>query len=207
MESWGSKNSLVDWELRASPSFVTDSILTSSSPVKTVQSLVDLGLRDAPMKQILGDFMLDHPCGRIARGRGANRSASPRVAAANGSLSGEEDPSLKLSGCRVDPSPRIDLKLGRSAGQRDSHGSGLSRGAQVLSSLGSSTPMKRCRFAGFSNQVAYCQVHGCNKDLSSSKDYHKRHKVCELHSKTPKVIVGGIEQRFCQQCSRLVFLF
>ncbi|KAL0801321.1 hypothetical protein Bca101_056497 [Brassica carinata] len=51
-----------------------------------------------------------------------------------------------------------------------------------------------------------CQVYGCNMDLSSSKDYHKRHRVCETHSKTSVVIVNGIEQRFCQQCSRFHFL-
>ncbi|KAL4584128.1 hypothetical protein LXL04_008718 [Taraxacum kok-saghyz] len=51
-----------------------------------------------------------------------------------------------------------------------------------------------------------CKVHGCNKSLVSCKDYHKRHKVCELHSKTSKVIVNGIEQRFCQQCSRFHLL-
>ncbi|KAF3525682.1 hypothetical protein F2Q69_00051150 [Brassica cretica] len=43
-------------------------------------------------------------------------------------------------------------------------------------------------------------------DLSSSKDYHKRHRVCEAHSKTSVVIVNGVEQRFCQQCSRFHFL-
>ncbi|CAH9115006.1 unnamed protein product [Cuscuta europaea] len=51
-----------------------------------------------------------------------------------------------------------------------------------------------------------CQVHGCFRDLSSSKEYHKRHRVCDEHSKTAKVIVDGIEQRFCQQCSRFHLL-
>ena len=41
-----------------------------------------------------------------------------------------------------------------------------------------------------------------NVALVNAKDYHKRHKVCEMHSKAPKVVVLGIEQRFCQQCSR-----
>ncbi|CAF2062944.1 hypothetical protein Bca4012_101394 [Brassica carinata] len=57
-----------------------------------------------------------------------------------------------------------------------------------------------------SSSSPLCQVHGCNMDLSSSKDYHKRHRVCEAHSKTSVVIVNGIEQRFCQQCSRFHFL-
>lgn len=51
-------------------------------------------------------------------------------------------------------------------------------------------------------QPPRCQVEGCNLVLAIAKEYHKRHKVCEMHSKAPKVIVLGIEQRFCQQCSR-----
>lgn len=47
-----------------------------------------------------------------------------------------------------------------------------------------------------------CQVEGCNLDLTSAKEYHRKHRVCESHSKSPKVVVGGIERRFCQQCSR-----
>ncbi|XP_074558878.1 squamosa promoter-binding-like protein 17 [Curcuma longa] len=47
-----------------------------------------------------------------------------------------------------------------------------------------------------------CQVEGCEADLSGLKAYYCRHKVCGMHSKSPKVVVGGIEQRFCQQCSR-----
>ncbi|KAH0456484.1 hypothetical protein IEQ34_014391 [Dendrobium chrysotoxum] len=50
--------------------------------------------------------------------------------------------------------------------------------------------------------VPRCQVEGCNKALVDAKDYHKRHKVCEMHSKAPCVVVLGVEQRFCQQCSR-----
>ncbi|KAI3894212.1 hypothetical protein MKX03_022637 [Papaver bracteatum] len=50
--------------------------------------------------------------------------------------------------------------------------------------------------------VPRCQVEGCHVALIHAKDYHRRHKVCEMHSKAPKVIVLGIEQRFCQQCSR-----
>lgn len=50
-----------------------------------------------------------------------------------------------------------------------------------------------------------CQVEGCHVDLSDVKAYYSRHKVCGMHSKSPKVIVGGVEQRFCQQCSRSVY--
>jgi hypothetical protein len=99
----------------------------------------------------------------------------------------------------------IDLKLGRFGDHKDAIGNAFSKGTAILSSSGSSsTPPKRVRSSSIHSQIAYCQVYGCNKDLSGCKDYHKRHKVCEIHSKTSKVIVNGIEQRFCQQCSRLV---
>ncbi|GJS17095.1 squamosa promoter-binding-like protein 9 [Tanacetum coccineum] len=55
-------------------------------------------------------------------------------------------------------------------------------------------------------QPPRCQVEGCNLDLSDAKTYYSRHKVCGVHSKTPKVIVNGLEQRFCQQCSRFHLL-
>ncbi|GMJ11438.1 hypothetical protein HRI_004813000 [Hibiscus trionum] len=47
-----------------------------------------------------------------------------------------------------------------------------------------------------------CQVEKCGVDLSDAKRYHRRHKVCEIHAKAPFVVVGGLRQRFCQQCSR-----
>ncbi|XP_059311753.1 squamosa promoter-binding-like protein 1 [Lycium ferocissimum] len=49
---------------------------------------------------------------------------------------------------------------------------------------------------------AVCQVDDCGTDLSKAKDYHRRHKVCEMHSKASKALVGNVMQRFCQQCSR-----
>uniref|UniRef100_A0A7N0UV66 SBP-type domain-containing protein n=1 Tax=Kalanchoe fedtschenkoi TaxID=63787 RepID=A0A7N0UV66_KALFE len=47
-----------------------------------------------------------------------------------------------------------------------------------------------------------CQVHGCNVDLTHVKAYYSRHKVCIMHSKSAVVTVGGVQKRFCQQCSR-----
>ncbi|ESQ28340.1 hypothetical protein EUTSA_v10018638mg [Eutrema salsugineum] len=71
---------------------------------------------------------------------------------------------------------------------------------------GTSSRAKKTRASNLCPQNPLCQVYGCNMDLSFSKDYHKRHRVCETHSKTSVVIVSGIEQRFCQQCSRFHFL-
>ncbi|KAF8398475.1 hypothetical protein HHK36_017403 [Tetracentron sinense] len=61
-------------------------------------------------------------------------------------------------------------------------------------------PRKRGVVPG--GQPPRCQVEGCKVDLRGAKAYYSRHKVCGMHSKAPQVIVGGMEQRFCQQCSR-----
>ncbi|XP_057949596.1 squamosa promoter-binding-like protein 12 isoform X2 [Malania oleifera] len=61
---------------------------------------------------------------------------------------------------------------------------------------------KRSRSGSQTANAPCCQVEGCNLDLSSAKEYHRRHRVCESHTKCPTVIVGGRELRFCQQCSR-----
>ena len=63
---------------------------------------------------------------------------------------------------------------------------------------------KKSRVAGGNSNRAVCQVEDCGADLSNAKDYHRRHKVCEMHSKASKALVGNAMQRFCQQCSRQV---
>ncbi|CAL9162795.1 unnamed protein product [Musa hybrid cultivar] len=70
-----------------------------------------------------------------------------------------------------------------------------------------SGPTKRARERARSPaNGASCSVDGCTADLSKCREYHRRHKVCEAHSKTPVVVVRGQEQRFCQQCSRFHLL-
>jgi hypothetical protein len=61
---------------------------------------------------------------------------------------------------------------------------------------------KKGRVAGGTPNRAVCQVEDCGADLSRGKDYHRRHKVCEMHSKASRALVGNAMQRFCQQCSR-----
>ncbi|CAA3028688.1 squamosa promoter-binding 8 [Olea europaea subsp. europaea] len=46
-----------------------------------------------------------------------------------------------------------------------------------------------------------CQAEGCSSNLNHAKHYHRRHKVCEFHSKASTVFTAGLTQRFCQQCS------
>ncbi|KAJ0092906.1 hypothetical protein Patl1_24750 [Pistacia atlantica] len=61
---------------------------------------------------------------------------------------------------------------------------------------------KKTKIVGTTLNRAVCQVEDCKADLSSAKDYHRRHKVCDVHSKATQALVGNVMQRFCQQCSR-----
>ena len=79
--------------------------------------------------------------------------------------------------------------------------------ASAAAVVPSASPLKRPRprpgaGGGGAGHCPSCAVDGCNADLSRCRDYHRRHKVCEAHSKTPVVAVAGQQQRFCQQCSR-----
>ncbi|KAI9182177.1 hypothetical protein LWI28_022843 [Acer negundo] len=86
-----------------------------------------------------------------------------------------------------------------SCGGASTDGGGGSVGVGVAPSLSSSSSPSAL---GTPASVPRCQVEGCHVALINAKDYHRRHKVCEMHSKAPKVVVLGLEQRFCQQCSR-----
>ncbi|XP_076940865.1 putative squamosa promoter-binding-like protein 19 [Bidens hawaiensis] len=66
----------------------------------------------------------------------------------------------------------------------------------------SSSGLSKKPIGDLGEQNVSCLVDGCEADLSGCREYHRRHRVCETHSKTPVVTTGGKEQRFCQQCSR-----
>ncbi|XP_050120664.1 squamosa promoter-binding-like protein 13A isoform X2 [Malus sylvestris] len=99
----------------------------------------------------------------------------------------------------------VDLKLGQLGGYGNNEVVDmLKEPVPRTTSSSSSVPSKRSRAAYSGSQMVSCLVDGCNCDLSTCRDYHRRHKVCELHSKTPQVTINGNKQRFCQQCSSSV---
>ena len=129
----------------------------------------------------------------------------PNAEAGIGPMVGQGgDRAIQAGHGRLDCS--VDLKLGGlgdfgpadSKWKEQQHGTAMATAASSSPS-GSS---KRARALSSSGQNAACLVDGCKSDLSNCREYHRRHKVCEVHSKTPIVMVGGQEQRFCQQCSR-----
>eukprot|EP00193_Tetraselmis_chui_P022595 CAMPEP_0177796308 /NCGR_PEP_ID=MMETSP0491_2-20121128/26710_1 /TAXON_ID=63592 /ORGANISM="Tetraselmis chuii, Strain PLY429" /LENGTH=444 /DNA_ID=CAMNT_0019319223 /DNA_START=244 /DNA_END=1577 /DNA_ORIENTATION=+ len=48
-----------------------------------------------------------------------------------------------------------------------------------------------------------CQIQSCQADLTHSKPYCRRYKLCENCIREDAVLVRGTEMRFCQQCSLL----
>ncbi|CAJ1967464.1 unnamed protein product [Sphenostylis stenocarpa] len=76
------------------------------------------------------------------------------------------------------------------------------QGAKASAGVSSSSSKKGRVGSVQPPQPPRCQVAGCKVDLTGAKAYYSRHKVCAMHSKSPTVVVAGLEQRFCQQCSR-----
>ncbi|XP_062190989.1 teosinte glume architecture 1-like [Phragmites australis] len=127
------------------------------------------------------------------------------------------------TGCRP-PGPEcsVDLKLGGlgecefgaalAADRREEPAAAGKAPAAAVASASSPgfSAAKRPRApgggGGAGHQYPSCAVDGCKADLGKCRDYHRRHKVCEAHSKTPVVVVAGREMRFCQQCSRFHLL-
>lgn len=81
-------------------------------------------------------------------------------------------------------------------------GSGLTAVEDTTTTTQNIRPNKKVRSGSPGGNYPMCQVDNCTEDLSHAKDYHRRHKVCEVHSKATKALVGKQMQRFCQQCSR-----
>lgn len=96
----------------------------------------------------------------------------------------------------------VDLKLGQVIDSKNEFRDCLNLKGTSKMALSPSGSSKRARVVNNGIQAAGCLVDGCNADLSGSKEYHRRHKVCEVHSKTALVLIHGQKQRFCQQCSR-----
>uniref|UniRef100_A0A2P2KV54 Uncharacterized protein MANES_13G011000 n=2 Tax=Rhizophora mucronata TaxID=61149 RepID=A0A2P2KV54_RHIMU len=107
-------------------------------------------------------------------------------------------------GASVGPvEPLLSLKLGKRTYFEDVCAGTNAKTSSLSTAPGSSvTPAKRSKSCCQGTPASRCQVEGCDTDLSSAKEYHRKHRVCESHSKFPKVIVAGVECRFCQQCSR-----
>ncbi|CAA0824388.1 Squamosa promoter-binding-like protein 14 [Striga hermonthica] len=118
--------------------------------------------------------------------------------------------------CEANSAPReehatLGLQLGGGGNDNENENgksSGENGGLSLVGGLQPvSRPNKRVRSGSPSGpNYPMCQVDDCKEDLSRAKDYHRRHKVCEVHSKAGNALVRKQMQRFCQQCSRFHLL-
>ncbi|XP_008809089.1 squamosa promoter-binding-like protein 12 [Phoenix dactylifera] len=116
---------------------------------------------------------------------------------------GEDTGTSPVAMAKVGPGePPIGLKLGKRTYFEDIYAGNSIKNPSASSVMPSTGSVKRTRVSHQSIRTTYCQVEGCNIDLTAAKDYHRKHRVCESHSRSPKVLLAGQECRFCQQCSR-----
>ncbi|XP_057448076.1 squamosa promoter-binding-like protein 6 [Lotus japonicus] len=191
-----STKTLVEWDNKPSCNFERDGFKSDREVVQSME-YVDLG------------FPLETSSCELDSNSSRRGNSSTHVIALDSSLGDEESESQHFSSLvesKTHYSSLIDLKLGRLADCKGASNEDVGERFTLTSRHPTTALAKRARTSSLPAQAPVCQVFGCNKDLSSSKDYHKRHKVCDVHSKTPKVIVNGVEQRFCQQCSRFHLL-
>ncbi|XP_022776710.1 squamosa promoter-binding-like protein 6 [Durio zibethinus] len=194
-----SRKALVGWDLKPATDF------------EAIESMefMDFGFADMNKKPFYGNTSMGI-FGAEFGNDSSKRVVSPVCMINSSSYYGEEESGSKHSSSLIESNSQesslIDLKLGRLTEYRDGQDGKFFKETSVVSSVSPALMAKKARTTSSFFHAPCCQVYGCNRDLSSSKDYHKRHKVCEAHSKTAKVIVNGIEQRFCQQCSRFHLL-
>ncbi|CAH9132484.1 unnamed protein product [Cuscuta epithymum] len=174
------------------------------------ESLAELSSKacESPQKLQLTDWGIVEEEGEIVNApfnnKNNNISGGSHVSDPGGQGSSTSSPKIG-SGAKTENRKAKDASIGGSAeaciglklGKRtyfENHGGGGGGG-------GNGGKTRKPSTAG-GGAGARCQVEGCHVDLSSGKEYHRKHRVCESHSKYPKVMVGGLERRFCQQCSR-----
>jgi hypothetical protein len=88
----------------------------------------------------------------------------------------------------VSPSRRRRRRRVARGAQQDSASEPSSPEADSWAAGGGSSPLaRRPGSGGLPGEAHVCQVPGCGRDLSRSKDYHQRHRICEQHFKAPQV--------------------
>ncbi|XP_022878232.1 squamosa promoter-binding-like protein 12 isoform X2 [Olea europaea var. sylvestris] len=160
-----------------------------SSTKSTISASTDSSLKDG-MKLLGSEFEAFEGSANFIKKMEMSRSE----------VSGTSPP---LEGSVGSGEPWISLKLRKQTYfENSSAGSHVKSVTTSVVPTSSTTTMKKTKLSGQIVPIPYCQVEGCDIDLSAAKEYHRKHKVCDGHSKSPRVIVGGLEHRFCQQCSR-----
>jgi hypothetical protein len=200
--NWNQKNSMVwDWEhLVPSVSNAVTRHGSANSSGGTLTSSSELG-HGSSKSSISAS--IDSPSG-VGNSLEFNFAAVQRHVKNTGTNGRVDDsgnsPSSMIAFSQGEP--LISLKLGKRAYFENVCGGQEAKVSAPSDVTSAVTVVKKTKVSQQNAKNWYCQVEGCKVDLSSAKDYNRKHKVCVAHSKAPKVVVAGLERRFCQQCSR-----
>ncbi|CAD6217962.1 unnamed protein product [Miscanthus lutarioriparius] len=135
------------------------------------------------------------------------------LAAAAASGDGSDDSGAANNGALPPPHGVEDNNPAAAGGASSSSSRAAARRVAAAAGASGSSPVAaaaRSRGAGAVAAAAgagggvgpSCQVERCNADMGVEKRYNRRHKVCDAHRKASVVLLAGLRQRFCQQCSR-----
>ncbi|CAN0839017.1 Squamosa promoter-binding-like protein 12 [Linum grandiflorum] len=212
----------MDWNLKSASEWDWDNLYGFSSRTCSTQKQVKHLIPDAEgVGRIDSGFIYSHGCGGFSgsdSGYGSSSKSSVSPSVGSSSKEGLQTQNA-VEGLSNDLNEKhlskvenisssygehvIGLKLGKRTYFGDVCTTGNAKSSSFSVTANSSVvATKRPRSSCQSVQSPCCQVEGCNLDLKSAKDYHRRHRICESHSKSPRVVVAGLERRFCQQCSR-----
>ncbi|XP_066391900.1 squamosa promoter-binding-like protein 18 [Miscanthus floridulus] len=173
---------------------------SGSPPVSYVMTLVNEKVRHAHTAPGRARRRRAAPPPPIAATAAAAAVASPAAASGIATTAAAPSPAAAPRGAPSRAERSVNLKLG----VLGEFGAADGTKEPAAAAAPSASPMKRPRSGpggAAGAQCPSCAVDGCKADLSKCRDYHRRHKVCEAHSKTPVVVVAGHEMLFCQQCS------
>ncbi|CAI0628160.1 unnamed protein product [Linum tenue] len=209
---------VMEWNLKAASDWDWDNIIGFSSKACGTQKQVKHFLTHDDAEEGLGGmnsgYLYSPGCGGGFSGSDSGHGSSSkssveglpdRISRNHLSIVGNVESVSPVDASAGSGEHVIGLKLGKRTYFEDVCTPGNTKSSSSSSSVIASSSVaapKRTRASCQSLQSPCCQVEGCNLDLKSAKDYHRRHRICESHSKSPKVIVAGLERRFCQQCSR-----
>ncbi|TKY59902.1 Squamosa promoter-binding protein 12 [Spatholobus suberectus] len=202
----------MEWNAKSPPQWEWEQLFFSTKPTENsklqspnwsgeANQEINFELFDASGGGCSGSELIHASSSRTSKSASINSSSNMGSKTSIFTFESSQDDSSEPSS--VSGEPLLTLKLGKRLYFEDvcpaSDSKNLSFSKDPVSSLSTG---KKCKSNGQSVQYPCCQVEGCGLDLSSAKDYHRKHRVCESHSKSPKVVVAGLERRFCQQCSR-----
>ncbi|KAL5977568.1 Squamosa promoter-binding-like protein [Asimina triloba] len=196
---------------QVAPVFMQQSLLGRFCEGLPVSRKRDIPWEDVSFQQPQQQLWANHWDPKLWDWDSSNFAARPAAQAAEALRMGPAEVAVGTEARRREEEARRPLTFNVGLGNEDGDNLALKLGggsSNAPAEMPIARPNKRVCSGSVGGGGSYpmCQVDDCRTELSNSKDYHRRHKVCEHHSKAATALVGKQMQRFCQQCSRFHLL-